>query len=72
MKYPPIHSSDIFEVAHNKSESGYQVVALVTDIGNDIMCDVPAEKVIETIQQVFARLQSMNAKIFYTTSTGCL
>jgi hypothetical protein len=65
--YPPIYSSDIFEVAHNKSESGYQVVALVTDIGNDIMYGVSTEKVIETLQQVFARLQSMNAKIFYTT-----
>ncbi len=65
--YPPIISSDIFEVAHNKSKSGCQVVALVTDIGNDIMYDVSAEKVIETIQQVFARLQSMNTKVFYTT-----
>jgi len=65
--YPPIHSSDIFEAARNKSESGYQVVALVTDIGNDIMYGVSTEKVIETIQQVFSRLQSMKAEIFYTT-----
>ncbi len=65
--YPPIHSSDIFETAHKKSESGYHVVALVTDVGNDIMYDVPPEQVIETIQQIFTRLQSMNAEIFYTT-----
>ena len=65
--YPPIYSSNIFEVARNKSESGYQVVALVTDIGNDIMYGVSAEKVIETVQQIFAGLQSMNAEIFYTT-----
>lgn len=65
--YPPIYSSNIFEVAQNKSESGYQVVALVTDIGNDIMYGVSAEKVIETVQQIFVRLQSMNAEIFYTT-----
>lgn len=65
--YPPIHTSDIFEVAHSKSELGYQVVALVTDIGNDIMYDVSAEQVIETIQQVFEKLQSINAEIFYTT-----
>ena len=65
--YPPIQSSDIFEAAQKKSESGYQVVALVTDIGNDIMYDVSAEKVLETIQQIFARLQSMNTEIFYTT-----
>jgi hypothetical protein len=65
--YPPICTSDIFEVAKNKSESGYQVVALVTDIGNDIMYGVSAEQVIETVQQIFERLQSMNSEIFYTT-----
>ncbi|MDH3256058.1 MAG: hypothetical protein OEM27_00400 [Nitrospinota bacterium] len=65
--YPPIDSSDIFEMARNKSESGFQVVALVTDIGNDIMYGVPTEKLIETLQQVFSRLQSMKAEIFYTT-----
>lgn len=65
--YPPIQSSEIFEVAHIKSQSGYQVVALVTDIGNDIMYGVSAERIIETVQQVFVRLQSMNAEIFYTT-----
>ena len=65
--YPPIHSSDIFEVAQKKVESGYQVVALVTDIGNDIMYSVPAEGLIEAIHQIFTRLQSMNAEIFYTT-----
>lgn len=67
ISYPPICVSDIFEVARRKSETGYQVVALVTDIGNDIMYGVSAEQVIETVQQVFSRLQSMNAAIFYTT-----
>ena len=65
--YPPICSSDIFEVAQNKAESGTRVVALVTDIGNDIMYDVSTEKLIETIENIFVRLQSMNAEIFYTT-----
>jgi hypothetical protein len=69
VNYPPIYSSDIFEVAQNKSESGCKVVALVTDIGNDIMYEVPPEKLIETINQIFARLESMNADIFYTTLT---
>jgi hypothetical protein len=67
VSYPPIYASDIFEAAQNKSESGYQVVALVTDIGNDIMYGVSPEKVIDTLQQVFARLESMNAEIFFTT-----
>ena len=67
INYPPICSSDIFEVAQKKSDSGYQVVALVTDIGNDIMYDVSAERLTEAIQQIFSRLQSMNAEIFYTT-----
>lgn len=67
VNYPPICSSEIFEVAHNKSRSGAQVIALVTDIGNDIMYGVSTEKLIETIQQTFSRLQSINAEIFYTT-----
>jgi hypothetical protein len=67
VKYPPIYSCDIFEVAQSKSESGYQVIALVTDIGNDIMYGVSIENLIDTLQQVFTRLQSMNAEIFFTT-----
>ena len=67
VNYPPICSSDIFEVARNKSRSGNEVVALVTDIGNDIMYNVSAERLIETIQQIFTKLESMNAQIFYTT-----
>ena len=65
--YPPIQSSEIFEAAQNQSASGCRVVALVTDIGNDIMYGVSIEKVINTLQQVFDRLQSMKAEIFYTT-----
>ena len=67
INYPPIYSSDIFEAVQKKSESGCRVIALVTDIGNDIMYNVSAEKLIETIQQIFVTLQSMNAEIFYTT-----
>ena len=67
VSYPPIQSSEIFEIARVKSESGYQVVALVTDIGNDIMYGVSVEKVIETIHQLFNKLQSINAEIFFTT-----
>ncbi len=65
--YPPIQSSRIFEAAREKFASGYRVIALVTDIGNDIMYGVSPEVLIETVQQVFTRLHSMNAEIFYTT-----
>jgi hypothetical protein len=67
INYPPICSSDIFEVAQKKSESGYRVIALVTDIGNDIMYSVSAEKLTETIQQIFVTFRSMNAEVFYNT-----
>jgi hypothetical protein len=70
VSYPPIYASDIFEVARDKSESGYRVVALITDIGNDIMYGVSTEKILETLQQVFSRLQSIHAEIFYTTLPG--
>ncbi len=65
--YPPILSSEIFEAAQERAKSGTQVIALVTDIGNDIMYGVPVEEVISTLQQVFAKLQTMNGEIFYTT-----
>ena len=67
VSYPPIQSSDIFDMAQGKRESGYRVVALVSDIGNDIMYGVPAEQVTETVQQIFAKLQLLDAEIFYTT-----
>ena len=67
VSYPPIQSSEIFEIARVKSKCGYQVVALVTDIGNDIMYDVSTGQLVETLQQVFSRLQSMNAEIFFST-----
>ncbi len=66
-KYLPISTSDIFKVAQSKADSGCQVVALVTDIGNDIMYSVSLEKLIATFQQIFDRLESMNAEVFYTT-----
>ena len=65
--YPPIRSSPIFEAAIEMSQSGARVAALVTDIGNDIMYGVPEEVLIETLQQIFTRLQSLRAEIFYTT-----
>lgn len=65
--YPPVQSSEIFEAARRKSESGYRVIALVTDIGNDIMYGVSAEQLIGTIQQVFDQLRSVHADIFFTT-----
>jgi hypothetical protein len=67
ISYPPINTSDIFNAAQEKREYGYRVVALVTDIGNDIMYGVPAGKVIETVHQIFRKLESMDAEVFYTT-----
>ncbi len=64
--YPPIQSSRIFEAAREKFASGYRVIALVTDIGNDIMYGVSPEALTETLHQIFTRLQSMRAEVFYT------
>lgn len=67
VRYQPIRSSLIFEAAQKKAATGHRVIALITDIGNDIMYGVPARELIDTIQQVFIRLQAMNAEIFFTT-----
>jgi len=66
VKYPPIESSELFEKAQEQAESGAQIIALVTDIGNDIMYGVPTGELITTLERVFERLQSLHSKIFYT------
>lgn len=65
--YPPIQSSSIFEAAREKSEAGYQLLALVTDMGNDIMYGVTVDSLIETMEQVFDRLRTLPARIHFTT-----
>jgi hypothetical protein len=67
ISYPPIAESPLFEKARRKAEGGSRVVALVTDIGNDLLYGVEADSLIATVQNVFDRLVAMNAQVYVTT-----
>ena len=51
--YSPILNCGIFEAVRKKRIENQQVVALITDIGNDIMYDVSPEKIIGGLQYIF-------------------
>ena len=48
--YSPILNCGILEAARNKKIKDQLVVALITDIGNDIMYGVSSEKIIDGLQ----------------------
>lgn len=64
MVYPPIRSSRIFSAA--RENSGCQVVAVVTDIGNDIMYNVPPGDIMACLEDIFQRLRECDALILAT------
>ena len=64
--YPPIVSCPILNFAVERAARGYKIIALVTDIGNDLMYGVSAGELIKTLQGIFERLQSAGAEIYIT------
>ena len=64
--YSPILNCGIFEAVRNKRIKNQQVVALITDIGNDIMYDVSPEKIIGGLQYIFNALDGFETNIFIT------
>jgi len=67
ISYPPIVESPLFEKARRKAEKGSRVVALVTDIGNDLLYGLDADGLIAVVQTVFDRLAAVNARVYATT-----
>ena len=65
--YPPILHSDILKAARNERKKNKQVVALITDIGNDIMYDISSEKIIGGLQYLFNILGEFETDIFITS-----
>ena len=64
--YSPILNCGIFEAVRNKRIKNQQVVAFITDIGNDIMYDVSPEKIIGGLQYIFNALDGFETNIFIT------
>lgn len=62
--YPPIGACGILDSACMAGEE--RILALVTDIGNDIMYDVPAAQIIDSLDKLFAQLKERGADILVT------
>lgn len=65
--YPAIKSCGILEAARKKEEQAQRVIALLTDIGNDIMYGVPTDTILATLSEILDRLHALNAEISVTT-----
>ena len=65
--YSPILNCGILEAVRNKRIKNQQVVALITDIGNDIMYGVSSEKIINGLQSLLNALGEFKTNIFITS-----
>lgn len=61
--YPPIGSCGAFAAARAKAAAVERVVAVVADIGNDIMYGVPADKIVADLSAMFQKLRELGAVI---------
>ncbi|MFQ5481395.1 MAG: hypothetical protein ACE5ER_01450 [Nitrospinaceae bacterium] len=64
--YPPIQTCGIFDAAQKASVWGHRVVALLTDIGNDLLYDVRGEELVRGVDSVIGRLRQLNARVLIT------
>jgi hypothetical protein len=62
--YPPIGSSGILKSASEGKEQARQVIALITDIGNDIMYGVPVHEIIACLDTLMQQLNAIGAEVF--------
>ena len=65
--YPPIASCGILPAAKRKAEHSSRIVALITDIGNDIVYGVPTSRIISTLSEILQDLSAMGAEISITS-----
>ncbi len=65
--YPPILNCGIFQEVRDRSTPNQQVVALITDIGNDIMYGVPTAEILEGLRSIIGMLREVRASIFITS-----
>jgi len=65
--YSPILDSGIFEAVRRKRIKNQTVVALITDIGNDIMYDASPDVIIGGLQHLYNLLDAFETNIFITS-----
>lgn len=64
IKYPPIGSCGIMESARDRAKGARKVIALITDIGSDIMYDVPVSEITACLNTLFQNLDAIGAEVF--------
>ncbi len=62
--YPPIGSCGILKSASGRAQGARQVVALITDIGNDIMYGVPVSEITSCLNTLLQNLDAIGADVF--------
>ena len=66
VRYRSIESCGVLEAIRQRAQSPCQVIALVTDIGNDIMYGVSEEDIIQCLGRTFDSLRALNAHVIAT------
>jgi hypothetical protein len=64
VSYPPIVDSGIIDAARERQPDISKTLALITDIGNDIMYNVPAAKIIAGLHSIIQELDAMGTEVF--------
>ena len=64
VSYSPIVASGILDAARKRQPNISKTLALITDIGNDIMYNVPADKIIACLRSIIQELDAMGADVF--------
>ena len=66
VSYPPIGSSLIFSKVKGQPDKACRKVALLTDLGNDIMYGVSSAQIIAEIKNILQRFEDMDADALIT------
>lgn len=64
IKYPPIGASGILDSISAGEETPRQVIALITDIGNDIMYGVSASEITACLSALLKQFSALDAEVF--------
>lgn len=64
--YAPIESCGLWSVLPSAIPENSRTVALITDVGNDIMYGVDPDQITEALKEIIRRLRHLNAEIFLT------
>ena len=67
VRYPAIESCGVLEAISQRAQSPCRIIALVTDIGNDIMYGVSADDIVCCLGRLFDELRALNANVIATT-----